>query len=125
MDKAQNKKTVLVADDNPINMKLAVELLRLNGFDVVQCTDGDGVLEALSQGRPDLILLDIGMPGMDGFEIHKRVRADDRFAGVKIAAFSAFAMKEDEERIRAAGFDAFIAKPIDIKNFVKRIRELL
>ncbi|MDD4879058.1 MAG: response regulator [Candidatus Omnitrophica bacterium] len=122
---AENKKTVLIAEDEPLNMRLTVDLLEINGFNTLSCCDGIAALEALKDTIPDIILLDINMPKMNGFEVHKKIREDRRLDRVKILALSASAMKEDEERIRAAGFDDFIPKPIDTKSLVKKIKDYL
>lgn len=125
MAEDKTKKTILVVEDDPFSMKLEVDLLRFSGFDTISSVDGKSTLEALEGSKPDLILLDIGLPDMDGYEIHKKIKEDSRLAGIKVIALSASVMKEDQERIRAAGFDAFIPKPIDTKGLVKKIREIL
>ncbi|MDD5135968.1 MAG: response regulator [Candidatus Omnitrophica bacterium] len=112
-------------EDDPFSMKLELDLLQLSGFDVVGFTDGESALEALKGATPDLILLDIGLPGIDGYEIQKKMKQDKRLSGIKIAALSASVMKEDQEKIRAAGFDIFMPKPIDTKALVMKIREIL
>jgi CheY-like chemotaxis protein len=125
MAEKNNKKTVLVVEDDPFSMKLACDLLEFNGFNILKCEDGESALEALKAAAPDLVLLDIGLPGMDGYELHKKMREDARLVRVKIIALSASVMKEDREKVRAAGFDAFIPKPIDTKGLVMKVRELL
>jgi len=125
MAEDKSKNTILVVDDDPFSMRLTADLLELSGFGILKFEDGKSALEALKGIAPDLIILDIGLPGMDGYELHKKIKEDSRFAGVKIIALSASVMKEDKERIRAAGFDAFIPKPIDTKALVVKVRELL
>jgi len=115
----------MVVEDDPLSLKLTADLLEFSGFNVMQCACGDAALAALKTSVPDLILLDIGMPGIDGFEVHKRIRQDPRLAGVKVVALSASVMKEDMERINAAGFDAFIPKPIDVKDLAKKVKGFL
>lgn len=122
MDKDKDKKTVLVVEDDPLSMRLTTDLLELNGFNTLRFTDGFSALDALKNIVPDLILLDISLPGMNGFEVYKKMRGNNRLDGVKIIAFSASAMKEDEEKIKEAGFSSFIPKPIEIKSFVDKIR---
>ena len=125
MAEDKSKKTILVVEDDPFSMKLTADLLEFSGFSTLKFEDGKSALEALKGAVPDLILLDIGLPGMDGYELHKKIREDSRLARVKIIALSASVMKEDQEKIRAAGFDAFIPKPIDTKGLVMKVREFL
>lgn len=120
-----NKKTILVVEDNRLNMKLAVDLLELNGFDVLKAIDGETALTILEKQIPDLILLDIQLPGMDGFEILKIIRKEARLNSVKAVAFTASVMKEAVEHIRASGFDGYIAKPFDTKNFITKVKKTL
>lgn len=121
---AEAKKTVLIVEDNPLNMKLAADLLELNGFAVLKAADGEAALQLLKHQRPDLALLDIHLPGMDGVELFRRIHDDPACAQLKIVALTASAMREDEEQIREAGFHDYIAKPIDIKQFVRKVRAL-
>ncbi|NQU73096.1 MAG: response regulator [Candidatus Omnitrophica bacterium] len=120
----EDKKTILVVEDNPLNMKLIVDLLELNDFIVLKADDGESALEILKRSLPDLILLDIQLPGMDGFELFRRIREDQGLDSVKVAALTALAMKEDEKKIMDAGFVAYIPKPIDTKAFIKEIKEI-
>jgi len=125
MPEDKNKKTILIVEDDPLNMRLTVDLLEINGFNTLSCGDGSSALETLKDIIPDLILLDINMPKMNGFEVHKKIREDSRLDRVKVIALSASAMKEDEERIKKAGFDDFVPKPIDTKGLVRKIRDHL
>ncbi len=120
-----NKNTIMVVEDEPLSMRLTVDLLGMNGFNVLSCTDGPGAIEMLKQGIPGLILLDINLPKMNGFEVHRIIRQDRRLDKVKVVALSASVMMEDEERIKAAGFDDFIPKPIDTKGLIKKIKDHL
>lgn len=120
-----NKKTVMVVEDEPLSMRLTIDLLEMNGFNVLSCTDGCGALDMLSQNIPDLILLDINLPRMNGFEVYRKISEDSRLEKVKVVALSASVMREDEERVRAAGFDDFIPKPIDTKGLIKKIKDHL
>lgn len=117
--------TVLVVEDNPLNMKLTTDLLELHGFTVLQATDGDMALELAKTHRPALVLLDIHLPGMDGVEVFQKLKAGAGTQGAKIVALTASALKEEEERIRALGFDQFIAKPINTRQFIPTIRQVL
>jgi two-component system, cell cycle response regulator DivK len=106
---------VLVVEDNPLNLKLIKDVLEYQGFDVLTAASGEeGVVAALS-ASPDLVLMDLQLPGIDGHEALSRIRADPRCNGIPVVAVTAFAMKEDAERAAAAGFDGYIAKPIDIR----------
>jgi two-component system, cell cycle response regulator DivK len=105
---------VLVVEDNPQNLKLIRDVLEYQGFDVLTATSGeDGVAAALTDS-PDLVLMDLHLPGIDGHEALLRIRADPRCSGTPVVAVSAFAMKDDIERAVATGFDGYIAKPIDV-----------
>jgi CheY-like chemotaxis protein len=125
MPENKNNKTILIVEDDPLSMRLAVDLFELNGFNTLSCEDGSSALETLKKKIPDIILLDINIPGMNGFEVYKRIREDSRLGHIKVIAFSGSVMKEDEERIMAAGFDGFVPKPIDIKGLLKKIRGYL
>lgn len=119
------EKTILVVEDDPLCLKLVTDILELYGYAALACTDGPSTLLALKETKPSLILLDIGLPGMDGFEVFAKIRSDARLADVKIIALSASTMKEDEEKIWATGFDGFVAKPINLKNFVATLQKSL
>jgi len=125
MSEDKNKKTILVVEDDPLSMRLTVDLLGINGFNALSCSDGFLALEILKSNTPDLILLDINLPKMNGFQVYKRIREDNRFDSVKVVALSASVMKEDEDRIRTAGFDDFVPKPLDLKAFIKKIKDYL
>lgn len=122
---ARSKKTILVIEDKPLNMKLAVDLLELNGFNALKAFDGKSALEILKENIPDLILMDIGLPDMDGFELFRKLKEDKRLDKVLIGAFTASVMKEDEEKIKEAGFNFYIKKPIDTRAFIETIKNLL
>jgi CheY-like chemotaxis protein len=120
-----NPKTVLIAEDNPLNMKLAADLLQLNGFRPLKAADGESTLQLLESQPVDLILMDINLPGLDGFQLFSKIRADARFQRIPIVALTAMAMREDQQKIREFGFSDYIAKPIDTKLFVEKVRKLL
>lgn len=120
----ENIKTVLVVEDNARNMKLAVDVLELNGFHVLKATNAEFALIVLSSCVPHLILLDIGLPGMSGFEVYVKIRENSALASTKIAAFTASVMREEQQKIIDMGFDAFIPKPIDIDDFIGRVKML-
>jgi len=106
---------ILVVDDNPTNLKLVGYLLSSHGYEVRTAVDAPDALGQLAQFRPRLILLDLQLPGMDGFTLARRLRDDPAWRDVAIVAVTAFAMKGDEERAMAAGCDAYVTKPIDTR----------
>lgn len=108
---------ILVVDDNPANLKLLRMLLVGESYDVRTAGDAGEALAILQQFRPRLILMDLQMPGMDGFELTRRLKADVATRDIVIIALTAYAMKGDEERARAAGCDAYVSKPIDTRSF--------
>ena len=107
---------ILVVEDNPDNLKLFRAILVMKGHEVTSLLSGDGLLEALVQSRPDLVLMDIQLPGRDGFELLSEIRASP-FAKLTVVALTAHAMSGDREKAREAGFDEYITKPIDIATF--------
>jgi two-component system cell cycle response regulator DivK len=118
-------RTVVVVEDNVRSRRLVRDLLELNGFDIVEAESAEEALEAIQDTRPDLVLLDIQLPGMDGVAALRVLRADPRTAGVPAIAVTAYAMRGDEERLLEEGFDAYIAKPIDTRAFVPRLLAVL
>ncbi len=117
--------SVLVIEDNPANMKLAALVLEKAGYAVLQAREAETGLALARAEHPDLILMDIQLPGMDGLTATRILKSDAATAGIKIVALTAFAMKGDEENIRAAGCDGYIAKPIRHKKFLSEIESHL
>ncbi len=116
---------ILIVEDNEKNMKLVRDILRHQGHTTLEATTGeDGVRLAL-EGRPDLILMDIQLPGIDGIEALRRIRADGAFEAVPVIAISASVMPEDHRHIVASGFDAFLTKPISVKPFLATVERFL
>jgi two-component system cell cycle response regulator DivK len=112
---------ILLVEDNAANMTLATFLLQSAGYEVITATDAEtGVSLARSQ-NPALILMDIQLPGMDGLQATALLRADESTRAIPVIALTALAMKGDEERIRAAGCDGYIAKPLDYKSFLATV----
>ena len=105
-------KKILVAEDNPASREFLLELLSAQGYHVTAAEDGESALKQAKEEPPDLLLLDIQMPGMDGYEVLRRVRAEAQTAKLRIVACTAYAMSGDEEKAIAAGFDGYITKPI-------------
>ena len=112
---------VLIVEDNPVNMKLVVVLLQSAGHTVLSARDAEAALTLARDEQPDLILMDIQLPGMDGLEATVLLKRDDATRGIPVIALTALAMKGDEERIRAAGCDGYIAKPMRYKEFLAAI----
>jgi CheY-like chemotaxis protein len=106
---------ILVVDDNPTNLKLVSEVLEFDGFQVLKAIDAEEAHEILGVMPPDLILMDIALPGMDGLTLTRLLKADAATRHIIIVALTAFAMKGDSEKARAAGCDGYITKPIDTR----------
>ncbi len=113
---------VLIVDDNAMNVAIAEVVLLAEHFEVETAADGLLALERALVFKPDLILMDIQMPGIDGIEVTRRLKADPQTQHIRIAAFTAFAMRGDEAKMRAAGCDAYLSKPIDVKRFGAQVR---
>ena len=113
--------TVLIVEDNPTNMTLAVFLLQSVGHTVLSATDAEAGLTLARDEQPNLILMDIQLPGMDGLEATALLKRDDATRAIPVIALTALAMKGDEERIRAAGCDGYIAKPMGHQEFLATI----
>jgi two-component system cell cycle response regulator DivK len=116
---------VLVVEDNPANMTLATFLLKSAGHTVLSATDAESGLMLARSEQPDLILMDIQLPGMDGLQATALLKADEATRAIPVIALTALAMKGDEERIRAAGCDGYIAKPLAYREFLATISILL
>jgi two-component system, cell cycle response regulator DivK len=106
---------ILIVDDNPVNLKLAHLLLAGEGHHVRTAADAEEALEVLKVYRPRLILMDIQLPGMDGLELTRRLKADPTTRHITVLGLTAYAMKGDEEKILASGCDGYIPKPIDTR----------
>jgi two-component system, cell cycle response regulator DivK len=106
---------ILIVDDNPLNLKLTRLLLLGEGYDARTATSAEEAVAVLEGFHPALILMDVQLPGMDGLELTRRLKADPLTRDVLVLALTAYAMKADEERARAAGCDGYIAKPIDTR----------
>lgn len=118
-------RTVVVVEDNERSRRLVRELLELNGFRAVEAETAEEGLEVVRRTDPALVLFDIQLPGMDGEAGLRALRADPATASLPVVAVTAFAMRGDEERLLAAGFDAYISKPIDVRSFVPQLVALL
>jgi two-component system cell cycle response regulator DivK len=112
---------VLIVEDNPTNMTLAAFLLTSAGHEVLRATNAEAGLTLASSARPDLILMDIQLPGMDGLEATSLLKRGDATRAIPVIALTALAMKGDEERIRAAGCDGYVAKPLVYRDFLETV----
>jgi CheY-like chemotaxis protein len=108
---------VLVVDDNEMNLKLVSVLLTVRGYDVRTAADAAQALEVLAGFAPAVILMDIQLPGMDGLELTRQLKADPRTSSIPIIAITAYAMKGDDQKALDAGCDAYVSKPIDLDTF--------
>ncbi len=119
---SEERKLVLIIEDNAKNLKLARDVLQFAGFRTLEATNAeDGIVTARAE-RPDLVLMDIQLPGMDGISALRRLRDDERSRSIPVVALTASVMKADRERFDAAGFDGFLQKPIDVKTFAAEVR---
>jgi len=116
---------ILIVDDNPIDLKLSSTLLGVKGFDVEAAVDAEQAQLLLRRMAPDLMVVDIALPGMDGLTLTRLVKGDARLARVPVVALTAFAKRGDEERAAAAGCERYFTKPIDTKSFAEDIAAIL
>ena len=116
---------ILIVEDNEKNLKLARDVLRFHKFRTIEATDGESAIAMSLEHLPALILMDIQLPGIDGIVAMQRIRADERTKHIPTVALTASVMTGDRERFDTAGFDGFIAKPIEVKNFPDQVRAFL
>lgn len=117
--------SILIVDDNPANMKLVRVLLSGEGYAVRTALDAKEALAELKTSKPNLILMDIQLPGMDGLELTRKLKSDPATQDIKIVGLTAYAMRGDQERILAAGCDGYIPKPIDTRTLANSIKGYL
>ena len=118
-------KRILVVEDNELNLKLFCDLLRAHGYETRAVSDGREVLDEAHKFTPNLVIMDIHLPHVSGLDLIIALKADDRLAVVPIMAVTAYAGKGDEERICAAGAEAYVSKPISVMKFVEVVGSLL
>jgi len=116
---------VLIVEDNPVNLELVAALLESEGCGAISAESADAGLRLAVAERPDLILMDIQLPGISGYDATRRLKADPVTAGIPVVALTAHAMRGEEARAREAGFDAFLTKPIDTQVFRETLRRFL
>ncbi len=118
-------KLILIVEDEPKNLTLLRDLLQVSGYKTIEATDGKQGVELAKSKKPDLILMDVQMPKMDGLEATRILKADTTTGNISILALTSYAMKGDEERILQAGCDGYLAKPFDIQELLKIVAEYL
>jgi two-component system, cell cycle response regulator DivK len=119
------KKLVMIVEDNDLNLKLFRDLLEAHGYATLHTRDGFQVLDLARNNRPDLILMDIQLPEVSGIEITGWLKADESLKSIPVIAITAFAMRGDEEKIRAGGCDDYLAKPIAVHQFIATVKKYL
>ena len=118
-------KMILIVEDEPKNLILLRDLLQVSGYSTIEATDGKQGVELAKSKKPDLILMDIMMPVMDGLEATRILKADATTSNIPVVALTSYAMKGDEERILKAGCDGYLSKPFDIQELLKEVAEYL
>lgn len=116
---------ILIVEDNEKNMKLVRDVLQFNGFRTVEAVTAEQGLALAAEQQPDLILLDIQLPHMDGLTALRHLRDDPATRDIKVVALTAFAMKDDRERLVNAGFDGYLSKPISVRELPSQLRQYL
>ncbi len=120
-----DREYILIVDDNPTNLKLVTYLLKLEGYATRQADSAEAALQIIREEVPVLLLLDVQLPDMDGLDLVRLLKAEERTKSFPIVALTACAMKEDEEKAYAAGFDGYITKPIDTRNLLLLVADYL
>ncbi len=124
-EEAQGSKTILIVEDNELNMQLFNDLLEAKGYQTLQSRDGRDVLKIAQESKPDLILMDIQLPGISGLKLTKMIKEDRNLRAIPIIAVTAFAMKGDEEKFRQGGCKDYLAKPISTSGLLEIIAKYL
>jgi two-component system cell cycle response regulator/two-component system cell cycle response regulator DivK len=116
---------ILIAEDNAVNRELLRELLEMRGYTVVEACDGEEALRMVEQSQPDILLLDIGMPLLDGFAVVRQIRENPRWASLPVVAVTAYAMQGDREKILNSKFDGYLSKPVNARALAEELERLL
>jgi len=116
---------ILIVEDNPQSMRLMEMLLRSKGYTLFKAMDGEEALNMVARERPDLVMMDIQLPKMNGLEVTRRLREDPAFSHTPIIAVTAYSMKGDRERVLEAGCDAYLSKPINTRELPRMVAEIL
>ena len=117
--------TVLIVEDNDKNMKLARDVLQAKGYRTLEAVSGEEGVKLAREKKPDLVLMDIQLPGINGIEAFRRIRGDEKTKGIPVVALTASVTPTDRSAIAAAGFDAFLGKPINLKEFLDTVKRLV
>ncbi len=125
IDSPQRKKLILIVEDNDLNLKLFRDLLEAHGYATLNTRDGFQVLDLARNNHPDLILMDIQLPEVSGIEITGWLKSDETLKKIPVIAITAFAMRGDEEKIRAGGCDDYLSKPIAVHQFISTVKKYL
>ena len=123
--KQSDKKKILVVDDNADSRELVMKVLKNKGYLLSAAVDGEDALSKITADKPDLILMDISMPKIDGHELTRRIKQQEELRDIKVIALTAHAMKGDKEKALAAGCIGYIAKPINVRKFSEQIQNYL
>jgi CheY-like chemotaxis protein len=118
-------KTILVIEDNELNMKLVKELISIGKYCMLEANDAESGIQQIREQRPDLVLMDIQLPGMDGLSATKIIKEDPALGDIPIIGLTSYAMQGDEEKALAAGCTGYITKPIDTRKFLETVSEYL
>ncbi len=118
-------KKILIVEDDPVSLKLVRDVLQANGYETEEVTNGEEAVIRAAQFTPDLIVMDIRLPGIDGLEATRRLKDDRSTAGIPVIAVTAHAMPEDEARILKAGCQAYLSKPLRFAEFISVVNDLL
>lgn len=119
------KELILIVEDEARNLKLVRDLLEVHGYRTIHATDGKQAVETANEHMPDLILMDIQLPVMDGFQATAILKSQERTRNIPVVALTAYAMKGDEEKAHQAGCDGYIAKPVELRQLLKTVEECL
>jgi two-component system, cell cycle response regulator DivK len=117
--------TILIVEDNEKNLKLVRDVLQVKGYQTLEAGTGEDGVRLAAERRPDLVLMDIQLPGMNGIDALKALRADPATAAIPVIALTASVMQQDRQEIMRAGFDAFIEKPINLREFLDTVQKTL
>jgi two-component system, cell cycle response regulator DivK len=118
-------KRIMVIEDHEDNRQILRDLLGSVGYELIEARDGETALTALASQRPDLILMDIQLPGIDGYEVTRRIKADPALRAIPIIAVTSYALSGEEDKARTAGCDAYVPKPYSPRQLLVKIREFL
>jgi two-component system cell cycle response regulator DivK len=118
-------KRILVVEDQEDNRQIICDMLTFTDYEIMEAESGEAALEAVAKQRPDLILMDIQLPGMDGYEARRRIKADPALRSITIIAVTSYALSGEEQKARAAGYDEYVPKPYSPRQLLAKIRQYL